>query len=372
MHASSPAKDAPDATPARRTVHFGLLDGLRGVAAVAVVLMHIGEIFLLPDWLPQAYLAVPFFFVLSGFVISYAYEGGLMRTGRLRDFVRVRVERLYPLLIVGLCFGVLLLGIKAVVGGDRFSFPILIALLVAALAMVPLPGRAAFLVLPPQWSLAIELWGNVVHFALRRWISVTRLAIALPMLFVAMAVAALVFGGLGTGWNYANLAGGIATFAYCYTAGILIHHLWKQERLPRFGIAAWAIAAILVLTLVAPQPLRTPANAIRDLACAGFVYPLLLIAAIQTQPGPRWRALSDWFGRLSYPLYVTHFPVVSFCCLALLRFDPPRWALYAGIAPIAAIAILVAWLMLVGVDEPVRRWVRDSRKARLEPSAGPA
>jgi len=187
-----------------------------------------------------------------------------------------------------------------------------------------------------------------------------------------MAAAAFVFGGVGTGWKLANIVGGIATFAYCYCAGILIHHLWKRERLPRFGVAAWAIAALLVVTLAVPQPLRTPANAVRDLVCAGFVYPLLLAAAIQTQPGARLRAISDWFGRLSYPLYVTHFPVVTFCCLALLRFDPPRWALYASIVPIAAVAILIAWLMLTRVDEPVRRWMRHSRKARLEPSAGPA
>ncbi|TGX53509.1 acyltransferase [Sphingomonas gei] len=371
MHRPTPAPETIADAP-RRTVHFGLLDGLRGVAAIAVVLMHIGEIFLLPDWFPQAYLAVPFFFVLSGFVISYAYEDGLMRTGRLRDFARVRIERLYPLLLIGLGFGAALLVIKASFGDDRFSLPLLIGMIVAALAMIPLPGPAAFTILPPQWSLAIELWGNIAHFALRRWISVARLTLALPIFFVAMAAAAFVFGGLGTGWSLANIVGGIATFAFCYGAGILIHHLWKQNRLPRLRMSVWLIAGLLVASLVMPQALRTPANAVRDILCAGLLYPLLLVAAIQVEPGARLRAISDWFGRLSYPLYITHFPVVSFCCLALLRFDLPQWALYASVLPIAGVAIVAAWLMLTRVDEPARRWLKQSRKARYAPSAGPA
>ena len=54
--------------------HYDILDGLRGVAALMVILYHVFECF---DWtpLPHGYLAVDFFFVLSGFVIGYAYDG---------------------------------------------------------------------------------------------------------------------------------------------------------------------------------------------------------------------------------------------------------------------------------------------------------
>lgn len=375
MHGPAHMREAdppPVPEPASRTVHFGLLDGLRGIAALAVVLMHIGEIFLLPDWLPQAYLAVPFFFVLSGFVISYAYENRLMRTGRLRDFVQVRVERLYPLLLVGLCFGAVLLVIKAFVGAERFSFPLLVGMFVAAVGMIPMPGPAAFTILPPQWSLAIELWGNIVHFALRRWFSVRLLALVLPLFFVLMAAASFVFGGVGTGWTLTNIVGGLATFTFSYAAGILVHHLWKEGRLPQLRTSAWLIAGLLIVSLALPQPLRTPANAVRDILCTGILYPLLLVAAIQVEPGIRLRALSDWFGRLSYPLYITHFPVVSFCCLALLKFDLPPWMLYVSVWLVAAIAIGVAWLALTRIDEPVRRRIKHLRKTRYNADVGPA
>jgi ADP-ribosylglycohydrolase len=53
--------------------HYDILDGLRGVAALMVIVYHVFECF---DWspVPHGYLAVDFFFVLSGFVIGYAYD----------------------------------------------------------------------------------------------------------------------------------------------------------------------------------------------------------------------------------------------------------------------------------------------------------
>lgn len=53
--------------------HYEILDGLRGVAALLVIFYHVFECF---DWspAPHGYLAVDFFFVLSGFVIGYAYD----------------------------------------------------------------------------------------------------------------------------------------------------------------------------------------------------------------------------------------------------------------------------------------------------------
>jgi len=64
--------------------HFEILDGLRGVAAIAVVIFHFMEI-TIPDpknnFIAHAYLAVDFFFCLSGFVIAYAYDDRLSKIG---------------------------------------------------------------------------------------------------------------------------------------------------------------------------------------------------------------------------------------------------------------------------------------------------
>lgn len=83
--------------------HFEILDGLRGIAAVAVVIFHFME-FAVPDYsksfIAHAYLAVDFFFCLSGFVIAYAYDNKVQKLGALQ-FLKLRLIRLHPLVIIG-------------------------------------------------------------------------------------------------------------------------------------------------------------------------------------------------------------------------------------------------------------------------------
>src|SRR5690349_7916766 len=89
--------------------HFEILDGLRGVAAIAVVIFHFMEI-AVPDpkknFIAHAYLAVDFFFCLSGFVIAYAYDDKIAATG-IGSFLRRRLIRLHPLVVIGSVLGLL-------------------------------------------------------------------------------------------------------------------------------------------------------------------------------------------------------------------------------------------------------------------------
>lgn len=349
-----------------RDRHFAVLDGLRGVAALAVTLMHIGEILLLPNILPQAYLAVPFFFVLSGFVIAYAYEDGLMHQTTAIGFMLVRIERLYPLLFVGLAMGTAFVAFRAIFKPANFSIPEMLTNIGAAIIMLPRPGAAAFPALPPQWSLSLELWGNLIHYIFRSVLTRARLAIALPIAFVFMAWGSFHYGGLGTGWNLDNLAGGVATLAFSYGAGIMIYRLLQEERLPGLKIPVWAIVTLLVVTLGFPQLLRTPANALRDLICAAILYPIILMAALQTNVTSKLLDIVTWLGRMSYPLYIVHYPVVTVCCFALLKLKAPLWAMYAAVPLVAAIATLTAWVLLVWIDEPFRSWARRTRVSRRQ------
>ena len=83
--------------------HFENLDGLRGVAALAVVIFHFMEI-AVPNpnnnFIAHAYLAVDFFFCLSGFVIAYAYDDKMAAIG-IGQFLKRRFIRLHPLVIIG-------------------------------------------------------------------------------------------------------------------------------------------------------------------------------------------------------------------------------------------------------------------------------
>ena len=88
--------------------HYEILDGLRGVAAVMVIIFHLFEAHAGGSHLTQiinhGYLAVDFFFMLSGFVIGYAYDDrwGKMKT---KDFIKRRVIRLHPMVVMGAIIG---------------------------------------------------------------------------------------------------------------------------------------------------------------------------------------------------------------------------------------------------------------------------
>jgi peptidoglycan/LPS O-acetylase OafA/YrhL len=106
--------------------HYVILDGLRGVAALMVVVFHLFEAHAGGDPQKQiinhGYLAVDFFFLLSGFVVAYAYDDrwGGMSVGR--SYKR-RLVRLQPMIIIGTLIGAALLGFQHLVdlpqAGDR-------------------------------------------------------------------------------------------------------------------------------------------------------------------------------------------------------------------------------------------------------------
>lgn len=87
--------------------HFEVLDGLRGTAALLVVVFHLFEAFhpaYTVNPLRHAYLAVDFFFLLSGFVVGYAYDARWPAL-RVRDFFRVRLVRLHPMALLAVAIG---------------------------------------------------------------------------------------------------------------------------------------------------------------------------------------------------------------------------------------------------------------------------
>lgn len=89
--------------------HFEILNGLRGLAAIVVVIFHFMEI-IITDFsrifIAHGFLAVDFFFCLSGFVIAYAYDSRIADMG-LKTFIKVRLIRLQPLVVIGSILGLL-------------------------------------------------------------------------------------------------------------------------------------------------------------------------------------------------------------------------------------------------------------------------
>ena len=103
--------------------HYDLLDGLRGVAALLVVWYHVFEGYAFAggttiDSINHGYLAVDFFFILSGFVIGYAYDDRWSKTLTMKDFFKRRLIRLHPMVIMGAVLGLITFLIQGSVKWD--------------------------------------------------------------------------------------------------------------------------------------------------------------------------------------------------------------------------------------------------------------
>ena len=96
--------------PGSEKHHYHILDGLRGVAAIVVVWFHIFEAYAtshVDQIINHGYLAVDFFFMLSGFVIGYAYDNR-WKTMTTREFIKRRLIRLQPMVAIGALIGALI------------------------------------------------------------------------------------------------------------------------------------------------------------------------------------------------------------------------------------------------------------------------
>ncbi|HET9653111.1 MAG TPA: acyltransferase family protein, partial [Usitatibacter sp.] len=92
-------------SPGALATRYQLLDGLRGILALAVVVHHFTATSGRREIFASSALAVDFFFCLSGFVIAHAYEAQLRAGMPIASFMARRLRRLYPLYIAGLVLG---------------------------------------------------------------------------------------------------------------------------------------------------------------------------------------------------------------------------------------------------------------------------
>ena len=184
--------------------HYELLDGLRGVAALLVVFYHIFEgLSFAAGGTPittinHGYLAVDFFFILSGFVIGYAYDDRLGKTMTTGNFFKRRLIRLHPMIIMGVILGAIAFLIQGSVQWDGKHVAISAVMLSTLCAMffIPaLPGARyevrgngeMFPLNGPSWSLFFEYIGNILYAVFIHRLSTKALTILVVLLGVGLA-----------------------------------------------------------------------------------------------------------------------------------------------------------------------------------------
>jgi len=314
--------------------NFLALDALRGVAAIAVMLYHFSP-YLGTQLLPRAYLAVDLFFMLSGFVVAYAYEHRLRHGMALYRFTLTRLVRLYPLYALGTLLGAIYeLTRTAILHQSHASAGLMAQTLAASTFFVPiLNHRPALGGLypfdPAAWSLFFELLVNLLYAFTILHLTTRRLMIPLGIMAACLAAAAITRGSLDMGMTVGTLAGGAARVMWGFGMGVAIsrRHVhrnpWPRWILPLLALGLLALFA-------APVP---PAYICWfDLVCAMLVFPAGIVMAVRLGSAGGW--LAALFGRLSYPVYILHTPLVLLFAgawKAICHADPAHTAPWAGV-----------------------------------------
>jgi peptidoglycan/LPS O-acetylase OafA/YrhL len=347
--------------------HFEVLDGLRGSAAFLIMLFHLFNYtfgFRPPLRVMQhAYLAVDFFFALSGFVVAYAYDDRWTRMSVL-EFFRIRLIRLHPLVVIGATLG--LLGYLF----DPFSkvmnhtaTPMLLLAYITSLLLLPSPpvgGRphGTQALNGPAWSLMQEYLGNIGYALLLRRLRTLTLAIIFGLAGLLLIRTANTKGSVDGGWGYPDIWMGPLRLSVSFVMGLWLYRVRDRIRLPKIGLLVLSI--VLVVCFQMPQFPKAgdlSLNGLYEVACVLFLFPLIILAGAHSNAGTGMIKLCKVGGRLSYPLYITHIPFVNVLAGYSWTRHPSASVKLTWTLIFIPFMITVAWLFLKYFDEPVRSWL---------------
>lgn len=363
--------------------HYNLLDGLRGVAALVVIWYHVFEGFAFAsggtiDTLNHGYLAVDFFFMLSGFVIAYAYDDRWNRTQGLRlgSFVKRRLIRLHPMVILGALLGALTFVLQGSQqwDGTAIDFYWVMVAMVCTMAMLPAwPGASyevrgngeLFPLNGPAWSLFFEYIGNLLYALFLRRFSNKGLAVFTGLLGIAWLAFALTdaagYGSMGVGWTLegVNFPGGLIRMLFPFSMGMLLSRNFRPFSIRgAFGLCSFLLVTVLAVPYVAGN---TPIcfNGLYEAACLFVVFPLLVwMGASGTTTDTKSTRVCQFLGDISYPVYMIHYPIMYLFYAWLIdnklyTLRETGWvatAIFVG-------CIVLAYLALKLYDEPLRRYL---------------
>lgn len=357
--------------------HYRILDGLRGVAALMVIWYHVFEAFATSPYdqgFNHGYLAVDFFFILSGFVIGYAYDD---RWGKMKkkDFFKRRLIRLQPMIIMGAVLGAVTFFIQGGVmwNGTRVAVSMIMIALLLQLFLIPaIPGSGAevrgngemFPLNGPSWSLFFEYIGNILYALILRRLSTRALTVLVVIAGAGLAVFAVGnfsgFGHLGVGWTMAdyNLIGGFLRLLFSFSAGLLMSRVFRPVRIR--GVF-WICSLVVIVLLSMPYIGNGDSpwmNGLYDAVCVILIFPVLVyLGASGMTTDKITTGMCKWLGDISYPLYIVHYPFMYLFYayvwkngLTFVQTWPLTLVVFFG-------NILLAYLCLKLYDEPVRRFL---------------
>ncbi len=365
----------PSAAYSDSKKHLLILDALRGIAALMVLMMHTFEVYCEGDYhkmlVNHGYLAVDFFFMLSGYVMAHAYDDR-WDTMSVMDFAKRRLIRLQPLIVLGMTIGALLFFFQ-----ESSLFPKVAETSVSQVVLLMLIGYT-LLPVPPSmdirgwaemhplngaaWSLFFEYIANVLHVLVLRKLSNWAL-FALVLLAAGALFNVAVYGKAGDligGWSTEpeQLKVGFTRLLFPYMAGMLLRRVLP----PSSGKNTFVIAGLLlVLALGAPRVGgydQVWLNGLYEVVVLVAVFPIILyLGAMGTVRNSLTQKLCTFLGDISYPLYITHFPIIYTYSAWVTNYKVPIEEVMPASVAVMLTTILVAYASLRWYDMPVRKWL---------------
>ena len=364
--------------------HYVLLDALRGAAALMVVWYHFFEGFAFAEGTAittfnHGHLGVDLFFMLSGFVISYAYDDrwqGAHNRLTLKEFFKRRLIRLHPMLIMGAVIGLITFCLQGSVKWDGSATPMswsLVALVLTMLFIPAYPGASydlrgngeMFSLNGPSWSLFFEYIGNLLYALIIRRLSTRILAILTAILGVAWCWFATTdvsgYDMIGIGWTLdtVNFCGGMLRMLFPFSLGMLMARNFKPVKIKGIFWIAWAVLFALFSVPAFEKCGGISINGLYEFACILLVFPAIVwFTASGTTTGKVSSRFCKFLGDISYPLYIVHYPVMYLFYAWLIENKlytlGETWPV---VIMVFAINIALAYACLKLYDEPVRRWL---------------
>ncbi|NIG55676.1 acyltransferase [Chitinophaga sp. Cy-1792] len=339
--------------------HYEVLDGLRGIAAITVVLYHFMEMFITDfskNFAGHGFLAVDFFFCLSGFVIAYAYDSRIATMG-LKNFFVARIIRLHPLVLLGSVLGLLAFlfdPFMAVPAG--YPAGRIILLFITSALLIPFPvmaerGFNLFGLNAPAWSLFWEYVANIIYATVLYRLSKQVLLILAVIAAVVLCYAGFSAGNVMGGWGKDTWWHGGARVAWSFLAGMLIY---RYQFIIKNKIGFTGVSVLLLAALLMPV---FKYNALAELLVVIVYFPLLVALGAGCLPGSYAGAACRFSGKISYPLYMTHYAVLWMFGNYYNLYKPDTTQV--SLVIMCAIPLLTAFAVLVMkvYDEPVRKYL---------------
>jgi peptidoglycan/LPS O-acetylase OafA/YrhL len=351
------------------------IDGLRAVAVIAVVLFHA-----FPEWVRGGFVGVDVFFVISGYLISSIIFQNLDNgTFSFADFYARRVKRIFPALILVLaaCYA---FGYVSLFPDENKQLGKHIASGAGFLSNFVLWNESGYFDMASEtkpllhlWSLGIEeqfymLWPLLVFFAWKRRFNVLAIIFVVCLASFALNVARVRIDPTGTFYSPASrfwelMIGSLLAYLSAHDkwleakAGPVLGKLRRvmtDSGLAQFGVIGRNLGSALGLLFILMPVLLLD----RNRAFPGWwaLLPtvgayLLISTGSQTWINRTFLShpVMVWFGLISFPLYLWHWPLLAFTRV-IMNSTPPL-EIRGGIV---AVSIVLAWVTYRVVEKPIR------------------